>query len=140
MNKGLLIGAAVVLLIPIILALMMQGSISFEQINSGLTRDGFNVANLEEVSSPRFGAKMEYRMTVNGSRVQVFQFDNQQRLEACYKLWRDPARAREELAKQGVPPQARFATVAAQNDWFVLAITSSDEELRNRVTYIFREL
>ncbi len=114
--------------------------LTFYRIRMALERDGMNVANVEQIRQPAHGAIEEYRMTVGGSLVQVFEFRDRQKLEECHNLYRDPVKARQTLNSLGISPTAAGPTLVRRNGWFVLTITSHNEVLRNRVIYLFSKL
>ena len=144
MDKApIVIIVAVLVLIHVVLYLSLR-PVDIERIQTRLERDGLDISSFEAIERPSHNAAEEWIMWVQDDAfVQVFRFDDQDRFEACFNLYRDSRQARQALnrhAGRGIRGDTAGPTVVAQNGWFILTVTSHNEDLRSRIIQLFRSL
>lgn len=142
MDKRILAVALAIILLPIVISLWPH-PISFPRFRDNLEGYGLVIKDAKSIGTPAHGALEEVRFTANGAACQMFRFDDRQKLETCYQIYRDPTRARENLARllaEGFPIDLRAPTVAARNQWYVLTVTTDDDSLRDTILGVFRRL
>lgn len=142
MDKRILAVALAIILLPIVIALWPH-PISYTRFRDNLEGYGLVIKNAKSIGKPAHGALEEVRFTANGAAVQMFRFDDAAKMETCYQLYRDPTRARENLARllaEGFTIDLRAPTVAARNQWYVITVTTDNDSLRDTILGIFRRL
>lgn len=142
MDKRVLALGLAILILPIAIALWPR-PLTFQRLRDRLERQNLTVKDVKSIGSPAHGATQEVRFTVNEAVVQLFHFDDKQKLEACHQLYRDPTKARQALSRllsQGVPLDLRAPTVTARNQWYVLTVTTDNDALRDAILVVFRRL
>lgn len=142
MDKRILAIGLGILLLPLVIALWPR-EVSFPRLRDNLERYGLTIKDAKSIGKPRHGAIAEVRFLANNAAVQLFRFDDKTKMEACYQLYRDSVKAREALLqplKEGFSADLRAPTVVARNGWYVLTVTTDDDNLRDIILGIFRSL
>lgn len=144
MKKALIVGAVILLLLPILPRLIPE-PFSPERLQEALKGAGLDVSEVAAAPQPGLGAVEQISMKINGEHGELYKFDDEGKIVTQLEYQKPDSGSviveSWNLSEQlGAAKPKNKPISADRNGMYMFTITSEDKALRERAMKVFKSL